>query len=287
MIKAILSISLLFFALFLGASSASAQTVSFSLFPSEIRQGDPFMVQIEGVEISSIKKFTFEGKKIGVFLYQNKPTALIGIDLKKKPGNYELRAELADGNVVTKNVEVVLRDKIETPLGIPEKLGGNTKTSQDKLVSTLNEDNKKLAGLRTNVKALWKEPFKVPLEKIFITAPYGNSRKTGEYSIAHKGTDYRAKEGTEVMAVNRGVVRFTQALRNHGKTIVIDHGMGVMSFYLHMSKIKVKVGEVVEKGQVIGLSGATGYTLGAHLHFSIRINDIAIDPVKFFELFNQ
>ena len=97
--------------------------------------------------------------------------------------------------------------------------------------------------------------------------------------------DYRAKDGTEIFATNRGVVRFVKALRNDGNTLVIDHGMGVMSFYLHLSKFKVKVGDIVEKGQVVGLSGHTGYTLGAHLHFSIRINNVAIDPVKFLELF--
>ena len=68
-----------------------------------------------------------------------------------------------------------------------------------------------------------------------VTAPYGNSRKTGEYSIPHKGADYRAKDGTEIMALNRGVVRIAQTFRNHGKTIVIDHGQGLMSFYLHLS----------------------------------------------------
>ena len=60
-----------------------------------------------------------------------------------------------------------------------------------------------------------------------------------------------------------------------------------MSFYLHLSEIKVEVGEVVELGQIVALSGATGYTLGAHLHLGIRINDIAIDPEKFFELFKD
>ncbi|MSU44853.1 M23 family metallopeptidase [Candidatus Nomurabacteria bacterium] len=218
-------------------------------------------------------------------MYQGKPTALVGIDLNKKTGSYELRAEFSNGDIIKKSVSVDKREKIEAPLGIPEKLGGNTKASQDKLVSTLNEDNKKLADIRTNVKSLWTEKFIPPLKQISVTSDYGYSRKTGEYSIPHKGVDYRASEGTEIMAINRGVVRITTTLRNHGKTIVIDHGQGVMSFYLHLSKIKVKVGDVVKLGQIIGLSGQTGYTLGAHLHLGVRINNIAIDPVKFLELF--
>ncbi len=283
--KTILSIYLSAVILFVGATTVSAEMASFSVFPAQILQGDPFMAQIDGAEISSVKKLTFDNKKTGVFIYQNKPSALVGVDLKQKPGTYSLIAEFLDGSIIKKNVDVALRDKIETPLGIPKKLGGNNKASQNKLVSSLNEDNKKLADLRTNSKALWSEKFMPPLAQISVTSPYGNSRKTGEYSIPHKGADYKAPEGTEITAINRGVVRLTQTFRNHGKTIVVDHGLGVMSFYLHLSKIKVKVGDVVERGKIIALSGTTGYTMGPHLHLGIRINKIAIDPVKFFELF--
>ncbi len=288
MLKESINFIFLFTILFCGslAYAQTTQTASISVFPVEIRQGDPFMAVIDGVEIASIKKLTFDGKKIGVFLYESKPSALIGVDLNKKPGTYKLIAEFLDGSITEANVEIILRDKIEKPLGIPEKLGGNTKASADKLVSTLNEDNKKLAGLRTNAKSLWKEKFIEPVKQVTITSPYGNSRKTGGYAIPHKGADYKAKIGAEILAINRGVVRSVQTLRNHGKTIVIDHGQGVMSFYLHLSKFKVKVGDVVERGKVIALSGDSGYTLGAHLHLGIRINEIAIDPVKFFELFN-
>ncbi len=283
--KTIISACLFIIMLLCRTTGLSAQITSLSVFPAKIMQGDPFLTQIENTEISSIKKLSFNGKKINIFSYQNKPSALVGVDLNRKPGNYELLVEFINGDIVKKNLEIIKRDKTEIPLGIPEKLGGNTKTSQEKLVTTLNEDNKSLIGIHTNKKTLWTAKFISPLKNIFITDPYGNSRKTGAYSIPHKGVDYRAKEGAEIMAINRGVVRIVKTFRNHGKTIVVDHGMGLMSFYLHLSKFKVKVGDVVKQGQIIGLSGKTGYTLGAHLHFAIRINDIAIDPVKFFELF--
>jgi murein DD-endopeptidase MepM/ murein hydrolase activator NlpD len=263
-----------------------AQAVSVSVFPAEIIQGEPFLAQIEGAtEPSSIKKLTFDGKKVGIFMYQGKPSALVGIDLNKKPGAYELLAEFSDGSIIKKSINIGARKKIETPLGIPDKLGGNTKASQDKLIATLVAEKKSLANIRTGSKALWTEKFIPPLKEIFVTNPYGPSRITGAYSIPHKGTDYRAKIGTEVMAVNRGIVRVTKFYRNYGNTIVIDHGLGLMTYYLHLSKIKVEVGDVVEQRQIIGLSGDTGYTQGAHLHLNVNINNIAVDPVKFFELF--
>ena len=270
----------------LGTNFAFAQAISLSVTPTQILQGNPFMVIVDGVtEISSIKKLAFDGKKLEIFMYQKKPSALVPVDLNKKPGSYKLEMELPNGDIVEKNIEIEKRDKTEASLGIPKKLGGNTKASQDKLVASLNEDNKILTSLRTNKKALWIRPFTSPLKQIFVTDPYGNSRKTGEYAIPHKGTDYKAKDGTGVMTINRGVVRLTKSFRNHGKTIVVDHGMGVLSYYLHLSKFKVKVGDIVSRGQVIGLSGHSGYSTGPHLHLAIRINNIAVDPEKFLELF--
>lgn len=272
--------------LFFCAFSVSAEERSLTIFPARIIQGEPVMAVIEGVkDISAVKKITFGGESLGVFMYQGRSTALIGIDLRKKTGDYELVVQFYDGQSIKKIVSVGAREKIEAPLGIPEKLGGNTVESQNKLVATLAEENKSLANIRTGKKSFWTEKFSYPLSQIFVTDIYGYSRKTGEYSLAHKGTDFRAKEGTPVMAMNRGVVRVARTYRNYGKVIVVDHGLGLMTFYLHLSKIRVNEGELVKRGQIIGLSGQTGYVLSPHLHLSIRINNNSIDPIKFMELF--
>ncbi len=218
-------------------------------------------------------------------MYHDRPTALIGIDLNKKPGMYELVLELSDGQIVKKIIKVSERKKIEAPLGIPQKLGGNTVTSQNNLITTLASENKSLAVIHTGTKAFWTERFIPPLAQTIVSDEYGYSRITGAYSIPHKGVDYSAKEGTPVMAMNRGVVRIAEVYRNYGKTIVVDHGFGLMTFYMHLSKIKVNVGELVKQGQVIGLSGQTGYAEKPHLHLTVRINGSSIDPVKFLELF--
>lgn len=285
--KNIIAFSFFFISIFLyGAPAVSAQTASLSFSPEKIIQGEPFLVKINGLAgASSVKKITFDKSAIGVFMYQGKPSAFVGIDLNKKPGAYELVAELSGGQILKTIINVEKRAKIEAPLGIPEKLGGNTTESQNQLISTLALENKSLANIRTGLKAFWTEKFTPPLKQIFITDEYGYSRQTGAYSIAHKGVDYRAKEGTAVMALNRGVVRIAKTYRNYGKTIVVDHGLGIMTFYMHISKIKVNVGELVQRGQIIGLSGQTGYAESPHLHLTVRINGISIDPIKFLELF--
>ncbi len=283
--KKIITIIILIPALFF-AISASAQTVSLSFFPAHIIQGEPMLVYIDGInDLSAVKKLTFDGKEVGLFMYQGKPSGLIGVALNKTPGTYELSLQLGSGSTVNQAVSVGVRQKVEMSLGIPGKLGGNTKASQNKLVASLNIEAKTLSGIITSPTALWTDKFIPPLKDIFVTNAYGVYRKTGLYSIPHKGTDYRAKVGTPVLAINRGIVRFVGNLRDYGRTIVIDHGEGVISYYLHLSKYQVKVDNVVNPGQVIALSGQSGYTLGPHLHLSIEINHVSIDPEKFFALF--
>lgn len=266
---------------------AAANSVSLTVYPESIIQGEPAVVTITGItSTSSVKKISFDGAPLGLFINQNKVEALIGVDLNKKPGLYTLSVELPGGVKLKKTIPVVERERIKETFSIPQKLGGNTVQSQNTLVSTLAAENASLSNIRTGTKAFWKNAFVWPLEKITVTDTYGYSRQTGAYSIAHKGTDFRAAEGTKVMAINRGVVRIAKTYRNYGKTIVVDHGLGLMSFYMHLSKIKVAAGQLVVPGQVIGQSGQTGYAEQPHLHLTVRINGTSIDPMKFFERIN-
>ncbi|MFH0890753.1 MAG: hypothetical protein V1856_01835, partial [Candidatus Liptonbacteria bacterium] len=123
---------------FLVAPFAFARTASLSFSPAQIIQGEPLLVQIDGiVDIASVKSIKFDGVASGIFAYQGKPTALVGIDLNKKQGSYELVAELSDGRILKETVDIGERNRIEAPLGIPQKLGGSTSESQKKLIATL------------------------------------------------------------------------------------------------------------------------------------------------------
>ena len=261
----------------------SAGTASILVTPSHIIQGDPLMITIESS--STIKKLTLEKVSLKTFLYKGVTHALYGVDLKKSPGTYVLEATFYDGTSVTQDLVIEPREKIETPFSIPEKLGGNTSKSQKTLISTLKKDNQSLLNLRTEGKPLWSREFLYPVKDPIVTDVYGYTRATGAYSVAHKGTDFHAKSGTKVFAMNRGIVRVARAYRNYGKTIVIDHGLGVMTMYMHLSKLGVKEGVVIKSGQLIGLSGMTGYAESPHLHLSIRINDVSVDPIVFLQLF--
>ena len=99
----------------------------------------------------------------------------------------------------------------------------------------------------------------------------------------HEGVDFSAPVGTEVFATGDGVVRGIQESRHeYGNHVAIDHGFGFMTFYAHLSKILVKNGQKIARGQVIGLVGNTGKSTSPHLHYEVRKNGRAINPINYF-----
>lgn len=263
-------------------SFANTESV-ISISPTAIIQGDPVLVTINAT--STPTKIIFDGRNIPVFTYLEKQRALIPIDINRDAGTYDIEVIFQSGEKITKSIVVDERKKIEAPLGIPAKLGGNTNIAATNVVINLTEENKVLNTMKTFPKALWTKTFLPPLKNLIITDAYGYNRKTGEYTIPHKGTDFHASLGTKVYAMNRGIVRIAHTFTIYGKTIALDHGLGLQTFYMHLSKIYVNEGELVRAGQLIGLSGKTGYAEAPHLHLSIKINGISIDPVIFFKFF--
>ncbi len=98
------------------------------------------------------------------------------------------------------------------------------------------------------------------------------------------GTDFAGAVGTPVAASNRGVVRIVDAFYLGGNVIYIDHGAGIVTAYLHLSKQLVAVGDTVQRGQTIGQVGASGRVTGPHLHFIARYGQITVDPASLFSL---
>lgn len=259
-----------------------------SIIPETILQGDPVLITIENLGTSTVKSLTFNGKSLGIFEYNNKPSALVGIDLRQTTGSYPLVLTLSDGQIIKKDLQVGTRTIVKAPLGIPEKLGGNTPASEQELLNSLAKEGAIINAVKSGTEKLWSGKFRYPLDgEITITDVYGYSRLTGASTIAHKGTDFRAATGTPVYAMNSGKIAYTDYLRNYGNTVIIDHGLGLLTIYMHLSEVNVKVGDLVEKEQLIAKSGDTGYVLGPHLHLTVRINGISIDPMKFMAILGQ
>ena len=129
-------------------------------------------------------------------------------------------------------------------------------------------------------------PFLRPVaEQWETTSPFGTRRAYGGGQVNgyHAGQDFGAPAGVEIRAPAAGVVAMAEPLEVRGNAVIIDHGRGVFSGYWHQSEIKVAVGQRVEAGDLIGLVGTTGLSTGNHLHWELRINGVAVDPMQFLE----
>ena len=130
---------------------------------------------------------------------------------------------------------------------------------------------------------LWEGKFMRPTEGR-LTSPFGKYR---EYNTGvrrhHYGTDIANVVGTPVYASNSGIVTLADGLHIYGNAVILNHGQGVSSSYNHLSEIHVQVGERVEKGQRIGLMGATGQATGSHLHWGMVVNGVAVAPEEWTE----
>ena len=121
-----------------------------------------------------------------------------------------------------------------------------------------------------------------------ITSNYGTARiYNGHVKSYHTGTDFRAKINTPIFASNHGVVALVMDRFYLGNVVYIDHGRGVYSYYAHMDKTEVEVGDKIKKGDRIGTSGVTGRITGPHLHYAIRLYNVTVDPIQYGELYNS
>jgi murein DD-endopeptidase MepM/ murein hydrolase activator NlpD len=144
-----------------------------------------------------------------------------------------------------------------------------------------------VTALRTTVSPVryWTEPFVAPTAGC-LTSPFGvrrmhNGKPTGSY---HGGLDQRGAEGVPVRAISDGVVRIVRKFNIHGDTVGIDHGNGVVSFYLHLSNFATSEGALVKKGDLIGSIGSTGRSTAPHLHWALNVHGIPVNPLQWMAL---
>ncbi len=121
-----------------------------------------------------------------------------------------------------------------------------------------------------------------------ITSPFGVARLFNNHLKSyHSGVDFKAPVRTPVRSINQGVVVLAKRRYYAGGSIIIDHGRGIYSCYYHLSKFLVKPGARVKRGEIIALSGKSGRVTGAHLHLTIKIKGVSVDPIQFIASYNQ
>jgi len=248
--------------------------------PDAIKPGDPFVVKVSGSVTEPVA--VFEGRKLAA--------ATCGKECYFFVAATDVEAESGSSRIIrisneTKNTELQFR---LAPGSFPEI---HLTLAQDKVVLSpenlkrAEAEKKRLNQLfsQTNDK-IWTDSFAYPLSTE-VSSHFGVKRIINKKTNSiHRGIDMRAKTGDPVKAVNAGRVALAEELFFGGNTIIVDHGLGIFSIYMHLSELKVQEGDFVALGKVVGLAGSTGRSSGPHLHFGIKVQSVSVNPVSFLGL---
>ena len=213
---------------------------------------------------------------------------LLGIDLDASPGEHAAEVTWAyrDGRVrdEARQINVAERQFKTTRLEVAPKYVELSAENEARATAERQEINEIYAQITPE--ALWFESFVVPIPGTTGGRNFGHRRVFNDQPRSpHSGADLTAATGTEIRAMNRGRVVLAKDLFYSGNAVFIDHGLGIYSVYLHLSEIGVKPGEMIGKGQVLGLAGATGRVTGPHLHWGVRAQGARVDPFSLLQLY--
>ena len=265
-----------------GSSGAQVRQVTVTWQPSRLANGSPVLFRMTAPANVESMSAEWLGHSFSFFRegHSGRWYALAGVSLKTPAGVYTLKLaeNFADGpsTAIEKQIKVYAATYKKIPIRVARQF---TEPNPGQ-VATIAADKgiKERTFAAVSERRLWSGPFIPPVSEP-VSDLFGTERViNGKVQSRHQGLDYAAPAGTPVRAINRGVVLLARPMFFEGNFIVIDHGQGLLSLYLHLSEFKVKEGDHVSGGQVIALSGGTGRATGAHLHLSVRWQGIYLDP---------
>jgi len=256
--------------------------------PNELEQGSPVFVTVELEQSPSRVTGKWLGKELTFFKSSNPKIwySLAGVDLDTQPGTYDVsvRAVLVGGRVrrSRKQVEIGAANFATSEVQVPENFVEPDEASKKKIAADQVLKNRAFSHFIAAPK--WSGNFVAPANAK-PTDSFGASRLLNEeLTSTHRGTDFLLKEGEPVVASNSGMVVLAKELFYEGNCVIVDHGQHLFTIYMHLSKMQVRVGDKVRKGEKLGLSGQTGRVTGPHLHMGVRWNGAYVDPTKLISL---
>jgi murein DD-endopeptidase MepM/ murein hydrolase activator NlpD len=267
----------------------AGQSSGILLSTPRVTNGNPLLVQIDtrklGAPVTAVG-LIFQDRKFSVYPHPVSPVhyrfGLIGIPYRQEPGPAKLILKWTN-------------DTGEHAQTIPfEIIAGKYRTDVLKVdPARVNPSKKNIKRTRKEARKvvktyadgssarLWNGAFQLPMSSE-ITSPFGNRRLFNkQLKSYHNGVDFRAPVGTPVFAANSGVVKIAENLFYSGNVVIVDHGNLIFTIYAHLSTIEVTAGHQIEKGQQLGLTGATGRVSGPHLHWGVKVNGTAVNPIQF------
>ncbi len=256
--------------------------------PNELQPGSVIFLTVELNHPASKMSGTLLGKELLFFHSREAKVwySLAGVDVETTPGSYDvgIRAALSVGRVsrTLKPVEIGSVTFRTGDVSVPENFVQPDKASQRKIEA--DQTLKKHAFAHFIPTPQWSGDFIKPVDA-GPTDSFGMTRIFNEeLTSEHRGTDFPVKEGSLVVSSNSGTVVLARRLFYEGNCVMLDHGQHLFTIYMHLSKIQVREGQKMHKGQRLGLTGATGRVTGPHLHFGVRWEGADINPTKLLAL---
>ena len=271
----------------LAATPAKSQSAAVSWSPAVVEAGSPVLIRVEAADAAGVDG-EWLGRKIEFFRRAGGQEwfALAGVDVEGATGPSTLRISmrLSGGGVrdLSRTVEIHPAHYRTGSLTVAPKFvePGPEALEQIKAESQL----KAKVFAASAQEPLWGASFRAPVTAS-PTDSFGTRRTfNGKLASIHKGMDFRAATGTPVHAGNSGMVVLARPLYYEGNCVVIDHGLGLFTLSMHLSRIDVREGQRVTTGERLGLSGATGRVTGPHLHWAVRWQGAYLDPAKLLRL---
>ena len=292
-IDLVVTASLLFGALLAPAGAAetnlSGQASGILLSTPKVKNGNPLLVQIDTRKFSppiTVMGLIFQDRKSPVYRHPVNPAhhrfGLIGIPYRQAPGPAKLTLKWTNdaGEHAQKIPFEIMAGKYRTDV---LKVDPGRVNPSKKNIKRSQKEARRVAQAYAggSIARLWEGAFQLPMSSE-ITSSFGNRRLfNGQLKSYHNGVDFRAPVGTPVFATNSGVVKIADNLFYSGNVVIVDHGNLIFTIYAHLSKIEVTAGQQIEKGQQLGLTGSTGRVSGPHLHWGVKVNGAAVNPIQF------
>ncbi len=270
------------------SKSASSAALVVTSEPEVIVNGSPCLFRVKSRRALRSLRGKWQGRSV-FFDYDERDRtwhgfAGVGVDAVGDGSQLRLNATTASGARFS-YVHTVRIEQVDYPtiaLSVP---GQYTEPDAGTLAQIEEErELKKEVFARLTPSRLWSGNFEVPVDS-GTTSEFGTRRTFNrKVQSIHQGLDFRAETGTPVGAMNSGVVIVAREMFFEGGFVVIDHGQGLSTLYMHLSEIMVNEGDSVGKQQVIGLSGGTGRVTAPHLHVGVRWQGFYLDPAALLTL---
>ena len=256
----------------------TAPFTDIALTPQTATQGRVQTLRVGLESGATLQAVSYLGKSVPVY----GDTVLLATPVLQEPGTYSLGVTaLVDGEPVTLALPVAVAEGHYDR----EQITLSAETSRLLAPEIVSREHALLETTCSGGKERLSEAFRFPVAEPSYSSVFGTLRSYngGPYSGFHRGLDFRGATGTPVYAAAAGQVALSETLQLYGNTVVVRHGLGVCSAYMHLNERSVTAGDEVIAGDPLGTLGATGLVTGPHLHFEVRVEGVPVAPLQWLE----